>query len=64
MAGGKFIGWALDFIPSIIKKIKDGRRVNEVTKIDDSVNTNNDKLINNELHKVIDTEDRRNKANS
>ena len=58
MAGGKFIGWALDLIPGVVKFIKKGVRANEVQKIDSAVDSGDDKYINGKLRDIQKKYDR------
>ena len=64
MAGGKFVGWLVDGIPTLFKFLKNRKRANDVEKIDNAIASNNDKFIHDKLSKVVQDEDKRRKANS
>lgn len=61
---GDFVGAALGSVPRVIKYFKDKGRVNEVTKINDAVDSADDKSVNSVLREITTKEDNRRKANS
>lgn len=61
---GDGIGAIVGSIPKIIKYFKDKGRVNEVTKISNEVDSNNDAAINKRLRDISEAERRRKQADS
>ncbi len=61
---GDGIGALVGSVPKIIKYFKDKGRVNEVNKIETSVDDGDDKSVHNILYGVVKKADTRNKANS
>jgi len=64
MAGGAFIGWLVDKIPSLEKFIKKEVRVHEVQNIDKAVDSGDNKYINNKLRDIKKKYDKDARASS
>ena len=64
MAGGKFIGWALDMVPDVVKWFKKGARVNEIDKIEKDAAVMDDAADNKRLSNIVKKYDKDVKSNS
>ena len=52
MAGGAFVGWLLDKVPSLEKFIKREVRSREVKNIGNAIDSSDDKYINAKLRDI------------